>query len=67
MDDLNQQIIKLLSLGMTQKEVSNHLKKKGFMPCSLSIIEKRLKQMRAEYKAKTLFHLAIILERKKII
>ncbi len=67
MDDINQQIVKLLSLGMTQKEVSNHLKKKGITPCSLSIIEKRLKLMRKEYKAKTLFHLAVILERKKII
>ncbi len=67
MDDINQKIVKLLSLGMTQKDVSNHLNKKGVTPCSLSIIEKRLKRMKKEYKAKTLFHLAIILERKKII
>ncbi|PKH52418.1 hypothetical protein CXF68_17725 [Tenacibaculum sp. Bg11-29] len=67
MDDINQQIVKLLSLGMTQKDVSNHLKEKGVTPCSLSIIEKRLKLMKKEYKAKTLFHLAIILKKKKII
>lgn len=67
MDNLNKKIVKSLSSGMTQKEVSNHFKKKGIKPNSLSIIEKRLKLMRKEYKAKTLFHLALILKEEEII
>ncbi|CAL2091932.1 conserved hypothetical protein [Tenacibaculum sp. 190524A05c] len=67
MDKINLKIVKLLSQGMNQKEISEHFKKEGITPNSLSIIEKRLKKIREVYKAKTLFHLALILREESII
>ena len=60
-------IIQELAKGRTQYEISETLKKKNIKPNSTSLIEKRLKAIRAEYKAYTNFHLAVILCRKKII
>jgi DNA-binding NarL/FixJ family response regulator len=41
-------IIRLLSQGYSQKEISGYLKQQGQKPCSLSSIEKRLFQLRDE-------------------
>lgn len=41
-------IIRLLSQGYSQKEISGYLKQHGQKPCSLSSIEKRLFQLRDE-------------------
>lgn len=58
-------IIKHLSAGKTQKEISDIFKKEGIEPNSLSSIEKMLKSIRAKYGAKTMFHLGIILSKNK--
>lgn len=67
MEEIDLKIVKLLSLGLSQSDVSNHLKKMGYTPNSLSTIEKRLNKMKKDFKAKSLFHLALILKKKKII
>lgn len=54
-------IIKYLCEGFTQNEIAEKLKADGFKPCSLSAIEKELNKIRAEYKAKTMFHLAYLI------
>lgn len=61
---LDERILHLMAKGMDQKEISEHLKKVDIKPNSLSIIEKELKSIRAHHKAKTNFHLAVILIRK---
>lgn len=67
MDSVNLKILELLALGLNQKDISQYLKKKGITPNSVSIIEKRLRKIKEEYNAKTLFHLALILKKKNTI
>ncbi|HMR83672.1 MAG TPA: hypothetical protein PKE30_11090 [Niabella sp.] len=62
-----EQIIKYLSKGLSQQEISAQLKIKGTYPSSLSSIEKIYATLRKKYKAKTNFHLAVILCRKGVI
>lgn len=57
-DDL---IIKLLSEGKTQMEISEVLQTQKINPNSVSFIEKRLKAIKIKYKATTLFHLAVMI------
>jgi len=59
--DIDTQIINNLAAGLNQVEIS---KKTGK---SLSAIEKRINKIKKEHKAKTLFHLAVILNEKKIL
>lgn len=57
-------IIELLFEGKTQAEIAEILKQKGITPNSLSSVEKKLKLIKAIYKAKTMFHLGVILSNK---
>ncbi|MPS66834.1 hypothetical protein [Chryseobacterium sp.] len=58
---VNYLIINYLKDGLAQPEIAEKLREKGIKPNSLSSIEKRIKQMRDYYNAKTLVHLAFIL------
>ncbi len=58
-------IIKYLKEGYTQKEIAKILKSQGVPSCSLSSIEKELKLIKAFYQAKTMFHLGVILTKRK--
>ncbi len=60
-------ILQSLSAGLTQSEISDHFVKMGIVPNSLSTIEKRINKMKKEYRANTLFHLALIVKRKGLI
>lgn len=60
-------IVKMLASGQTQKEVSEELDKLGISPRSLSYIEKLLKQMRKDYRAKTVIHLFVKLTKRGIV
>jgi hypothetical protein len=65
--DIDQLILETLASGYEQKEIHDHFKKMGIKPNSVSLIEKRIKAMKAEYRAKTLFQLALIVKRKGLI
>jgi len=65
--EIKEIIIANLAKGKTQYEIRDFLKKKGIKPNSLSLIEKYLKSIRKEYRAKTNFHLAVILCKKGVI
>lgn len=65
--DVDDLIVKMMAKGKKQQEVSDELKRLGITPNSLSIIEKKLRQMREFHKAKTIVHLFVILKNKKII
>ena len=62
-----QSIIKLLSKGLTQKEIATELVGSGLIGTSLSTIEKFIKQLKFTLDAKTNFQLAIKLERAGLI
>ena len=67
MTDIELRIVKLLAEGLKNIDLPKILQSEGFEACSLSTIEKSLKKIRATYKAKTNFHLALILTKKGII
>lgn len=67
MEEINLKIVKLLAKGYKQNEISDYLKKNDIEPNSVSIIEKRLRKLKKAYKAKTNFHLAVILTKGEII
>ncbi|PWN59187.1 helix-turn-helix domain containing protein [Chryseobacterium oncorhynchi] len=54
-------IIKFLKEGYNQKEIAEKFQELNIKPNSLSIIEKYLKEIKEAYGAKTLFHLACIM------
>ncbi len=54
-------IIQLLRSGFSQKEISDSLKNANIKPNSLSSVEKYINQLKQEYQAKTMFHLACLL------
>lgn len=54
-------VIMLLKIGLTQKEISEELKKNNIKPNGLSSIEKEVKKIRTKYGAKTLVHLGYLL------
>ncbi|MFS4432176.1 hypothetical protein ACLMCG_22110 [Chryseobacterium sp. S90] len=60
-------IIKYLSKGYKVTEIKEQLSSRNSLKISESLIEKRLSIIRKQYQAKTLFHLAIILKKEKII
>lgn len=61
MDKTDIKILELLAKGFKQNEISIQFKKKEIIPNSTSIIEKRINKLKKKYKAKTNFHLAVIL------
>ncbi|WP_024482432.1 hypothetical protein [Cellulophaga baltica] len=66
MDTTDKAIIKCLSKGFITADIPPYLEKNGFEPYSLSSTEKRIKALKKLYGAKTLFHLAVILNKKKV-
>ncbi|WP_405266648.1 helix-turn-helix transcriptional regulator [Cellulophaga sp. Ld12] len=65
MDKVDKKIIQLLSKGYITPEISAYFVKNDLTPSSVSSIEKRIKMIKRKLGAKTLFHLAVILNNKK--
>jgi DNA-binding NarL/FixJ family response regulator len=61
-DDIDIEILKLLSRGFTQEDISNQFKQEGKMPSSLSAIEKRLNKLRIQFQANNAIHLVAIVK-----
>lgn len=61
-DDFDIELVKLLSHGLSQDEISAHLKSKNITPSSLSSIEKRLNKLRIQFKANNAIHLIAIVK-----
>lgn len=57
-------IIRKMADGYTQLEVSEILKRQGISPNSVSTIEKEIKRLKKQFKAKTAIHLFVILIRQ---
>lgn len=67
MEAIEKTICQLLAKGMTQQEISDHLKLKSIEPNSVSSIEKKIKSIKKQHGAKTIFHLAVILTKRNLI
>jgi len=56
-EDYDIKLLKLLSNGLSQDEISHDFKSKNISPSSLSTIEKRLNKLRIQFKANNAIHL----------
>jgi DNA-binding NarL/FixJ family response regulator len=61
-NDYDIELVHLLSMGLSQDEISLYLKKSNITPSSLSSIEKRLNKLRIQFKAKNAIHLIAIVK-----
>lgn len=60
-------ILEYLSKGFKTNEISQKLMTEHSIKVSKSLIEKRLKALRTQFQAKTLFQLAVILKNENIL
>lgn len=61
-DDFDIELMRLLSLGKSQEEISANFKQNNISPSSLSTIEKRLNRLRIQFKANNAIHLVSIVK-----
>lgn len=59
-DDFDITLLRLLSKGLSQEDISGHLKTNGISPSSLSTIEKRLNKLKSQFRANNAIHLVAI-------
>jgi DNA-binding NarL/FixJ family response regulator len=59
-EDYDVHLMKLLSKGLSQDEISSKFKSNDISPNSLSTIEKRLNKLRVQFKANNAIHLVAI-------
>lgn len=67
LDNYDMELLKLLAQGTTQDEIQHYFKSKNLKPNSRSSIEKRLRELRAEFGAKTTIHLIRLLSDLRLI
>lgn len=56
-DSYDIELVRQLSLGLSQDEISIHFKEQDISPYSLSSIEKRINKLKIYFKAKNTVHL----------
>lgn len=61
-DDYDIELVKYLSKGLLQNEISQRLKNAKISPSSVSSIEKRLNKLRVQFKADNATHLVAIMK-----
>lgn len=61
-DTFDIELMRLLSLGKSQEDISHHFKENHVSPSSLSSIEKRLNRLRIQFKANNAIHLVSIVK-----
>lgn len=66
-DEYDINLLKQLSLGLSQDEISTLFSKQNISPSSLSSIEKRLNKLRIQFKANNATHLVAIVKDLGII
>ncbi|MEP5253795.1 MAG: response regulator transcription factor [Winogradskyella arenosi] len=60
--DYDIQLLKLLSQGLSQDEISQNFKLNGINPNSLSTIEKKLNKLKDQFKANNAIHLVALVK-----
>lgn len=66
-EQLEKIVVDYLLEGMSQPEIASTLKEKGYKPCSLSYVEKLIKELKAKHGAKSMFHLGSIITLKRYL
>lgn len=61
-DDYDIELIKQLSLGLSQSEISKLFKNNNITPSSLSSVEKQLNKLKDQFKANNAIHLVAIVK-----
>lgn len=61
-DDYDIELVKQLSKGLSQEDISAYLKDNDISPSSLSSVEKRLNKLRIQFKANNAIHLVAIVK-----
>lgn len=61
-EDFDIELLKQLSFGLSQDDISHYFKAKHISPNSLSSIEKRLNKLRIQFKANNAIHLVAIVK-----
>lgn len=61
-EDFDIKLLKQLSFGLSQDDISTYFKKNNISPSSLSSIEKRLNKLRIQFKANNAIHLVAIVK-----
>jgi len=61
------ELLTRLASGYSQDEIEKHFKENGIKPNSRSSIEKRLKELRDDFEAKTTIHLITIIKELRLI
>lgn len=61
------ELLTLLSQGATHEDLEEHIKGKGLKPYSRSSIERRLRDLREDFGAKTTVHLITLLSELRLI
>ncbi|MCL6296278.1 helix-turn-helix transcriptional regulator [Jejuia spongiicola] len=61
-NDYDIELIKQLSNGLSQEDISNYLNNNNITPSSLSSVEKRLNKLRIQFKASNAIHLVAIVK-----
>jgi len=61
-DNYDIELVKQLSRGLSQDEISDYLKSNQISPSSLSSVEKRLNKLRIQFKANNAIHLVAIVK-----
>ena len=59
-DDYDINLLKLVSQGHSNREISDYLSGENITPSSVSSIEKRLNKLRIQFKAKNATHLVAV-------
>lgn len=67
LNDFEINLLKSIAQGLTQEEIQQNLKEKNISPNSKSSIEKRLKELREEFNARTTPHLIGIVKDLNLI
>lgn len=67
LNDFEVNLLKYISVGLTQEEIGEKFKENNISPNSKSAIEKRLKELRENFNAKTTPHLIGIVKDLKLI
>ena len=60
--DFDIELIKQLSYGLSQEDISDQFKQQNISPASISTIEKRINKLRIQFKAKNVTHLIAIVK-----
>lgn len=66
-EEIDLQIIRLLCEGKTQDEISHFMHQKDIRPNSISTIEKRLKNLKEDFSAKTNIELVLIFKEMGLV